>query len=97
MKKVPQLLSDRSRHVANVGKFIVEAIWVNHVFGVMSDGKIVDDPTGERATIFDTLEDAEAAAVAADVRGEKFRNVALRHRPCHLVDSFSTPRLYRAA
>lgn len=97
MTKVPQLMSDRPRMVANTGKFIVEALIPAGVYGVLAGEKIVHDPDATQVTIFDSLKDADAAAAAADARGGKFRNVALRHRTVHLVDNLNRPRIYRAA
>jgi len=97
MHKVPQLMSDRPRMVAATGKFIVEAMIPLGTYGVLAGDKIIHDPDATQVTIFDSLEEADAAATAADARGEKFRNVALRHRTVHLVDNINGPRIYRAA
>jgi hypothetical protein len=97
MNKVPQLMSDRPRMVASAGKFIVEAMIPAGVYGVLAGDRIVHDPDATQVTIFETLDEADAAAKAADARGEKFRNVAFRHRTVHLVNNLNGPRIWRAA
>lgn len=97
MTKVPQLMSDRPRMVANTGKFIVRCLHGNNPYGVLSGDTIVEDVDGELATVFSTLNEADDAAAVADARGGKFRNVALRHQSVHLVDDLNGPRIYRAA
>lgn len=93
MEKVPQLMSDRSRLVENVGKFIVERLHANIPVDVLCMPFFDRDVDGEAVTLFDTLEAADAAASLMNETQER----PFKCRAVHLVDNLNGPRIYRSA
>lgn len=98
MNKVPQLMSDRPRHKANAGKFIVERLRANHRFGVLCMPIFDDDADGEAVTIFDTLDAADAAAsLINDKAAKPDTGPVLICRTVQLVARLGGDRIYRPA
>lgn len=89
MTKVPQLMSDRERMIANAGKFVVQRMYSNTPIDYLCLPFF--DKHHEFATIFDTLEAADAAA---EIENEKSNTIQHHCRAVVLVNNLDGPRIY---